>query len=96
MAFEALREYAYLIMLSLFCRATFIDSVYPFGLHNSMFIPTIKSQGTDVQIAEFLPKAERLEIIGTYAQTEIGHGLYLKIILMFISSIHNSRDELVI
>lgn len=50
-----------------------------------MFIPTIKSQGTDEQIAEFLPKAERLEIIGTYAQTEIGHGLYLKRI--FISCI---------
>jgi len=32
------------------------------------------SQGTDDQIAKFLPLAENLEIIGTYAQTEMGHG----------------------
>ena len=58
-----------------------------------MFIPTIKSQGTDEQIAEFLPKAERLEIIGTYAQTEIGHGMYHKKILIFITSIYNPVEN---
>jgi len=41
-----------------------------------MFIPTILSQGTDEQIAEFLPQAQAYEIIGTYAQTELGHGNY--------------------
>lgn len=39
-----------------------------------MFTPTIASQGTDAQVADFLPKAQRYEIIGTYAQTEMGHG----------------------
>ncbi|XP_067943579.1 peroxisomal acyl-coenzyme A oxidase 1-like [Watersipora subatra] len=58
--------------------ALFIGPVHPFGVHHLMFMPLIESQGTDEQIAEFKPKAECLEIIGTYAQTEIGHGTYLK------------------
>jgi len=55
-------------------RAAFIDSVHPFGLHDSMFLPTIESQATEEQKAEWLPKAKRYEMIGTYAQTEMGHG----------------------
>ena len=39
-----------------------------------MFIPTIQSQGTEAQKARLLPMIKRLEIIGTYAQTEMGHG----------------------
>jgi len=49
-----------------------------------MFIPTILSQGTDEQIAEFLPQAQAYEIIGTYAQTELGHGNYKKITYIYI------------
>ena len=51
-----------------------IDTAHPFGLHNSMFLATIEGQATDEQKARWLPKAWRHEIIGTYAQTEMGHG----------------------
>lgn len=61
------------------CRASIIDTVYPFGLHHTMFTPTILSQGTEEQIAEFMPQAETLEIIGTYAQTEMGHGMFMSL-----------------
>lgn len=56
-------------------RNAFIDTVYPFGLHNSMFLPTIHSQATDEQKARWLPRTETYEVIGTYAQTELGHGM---------------------
>ncbi|PWN90058.1 putative acyl-CoA oxidase [Acaromyces ingoldii] len=46
----------------------------PFGLHKSMFITTIDSMGTDEQKEEWLGPAMRYEIIGCYAQTELGHG----------------------
>ena len=43
-----------------------------------MFIPTILGQGTEEQKAELLPKCNTLEIIGTYAQTELGHGTFVR------------------
>ena len=43
-----------------------------------MFIPTIERLGTDAQKAKWLPLAMTLNVIGTYAQTEMGHGLFLK------------------
>ena len=44
------------------------------GLHQVMFIPTIQKQGTKKQIEKFIPRAQNFEMIGTYAQTELGHG----------------------
>lgn len=46
----------------------------PYGLHASMFIVTLRDQGTPEQHELFLRKAENYEIIGCYAQTELGHG----------------------
>ncbi|PWN38590.1 putative acyl-CoA oxidase [Meira miltonrushii] len=46
----------------------------PFGLHRSMFISTIENMGTDEQKEKWLGPALRYEIIGCYAQTELGHG----------------------
>ncbi|KAF9336897.1 hypothetical protein BG006_007005 [Podila minutissima] len=51
-----------------------IDEAGPFGLHRGMFMPTLASQSTDEQIEKFLKPAMRYEIIGCYAQTELGHG----------------------
>ncbi|KAH9777132.1 peroxisomal acyl-coenzyme A oxidase 1 [Citrus sinensis] len=39
-----------------------------------MFVPAIKGQGTDEQHQKWLPLAYKMEIIGCYAQTELGHG----------------------
>ncbi|XP_004932403.1 probable peroxisomal acyl-coenzyme A oxidase 1 isoform X2 [Bombyx mori] len=52
--------------------------ISPFMLHMGMFVPTIMNQSAPDQAAEWLPKALNLEIIGTYAQTELGHGTFLR------------------
>ncbi|KAJ9612215.1 hypothetical protein H2200_003812 [Cladophialophora chaetospira] len=45
-----------------------------FSLHWKGFLPTLREQGTPEQHELFLRKAENMEIIGCYAQTELGHG----------------------
>lgn len=49
-----------------------------FTLHFTLFIPTIESMGNEEQIKFWLPKAKNLQIIGAYAQTELGHGTYVR------------------
>ncbi|PWN40780.1 putative acyl-CoA oxidase [Ceraceosorus guamensis] len=46
----------------------------PFGLHKSMFLTTLERMGTPEQQEAFLEPARRFDIIGCYAQTELGHG----------------------
>ncbi|KAI9678143.1 MAG: fatty-acyl coenzyme A oxidase [Caeruleum heppii] len=46
----------------------------PYGLHASMFLTTLRDQGTPEQHKLFLERAEKYQIIGCYAQTELGHG----------------------
>lgn len=48
------------------------------GVHYGMFLPTIVGQGTDEQRAEWEEKAREISIIGTYAQTELGHGTFVR------------------
>ncbi|XP_062520346.1 peroxisomal acyl-coenzyme A oxidase 1-like isoform X2 [Corticium candelabrum] len=43
-----------------------------------MFQPAIQSLGTDEQIAKWMPLARNYRLLGTYAQTELGHGTYLR------------------
>ena len=45
-----------------------------FGLHYTMFLPTLYSQCTPEQSKKWLPLAKNFKAIGTYAQTELGHG----------------------
>ncbi|CAH0045446.1 unnamed protein product [Clonostachys solani] len=51
-----------------------ISEPTPYGLHDAMFLKTLKEQGTPQQHELFLKRAEKYEIIGCYAQTELGHG----------------------
>ncbi|KAH0843374.1 hypothetical protein AYO21_09942 [Fonsecaea monophora] len=51
-----------------------ISEPTPYGLHASMFVVTLREQGTPEQHKLFLDKAEAYKIIGCYAQTELGHG----------------------
>lgn len=50
---------------------------FPLALHISMFINALESQTTKEQKAKWLPLAQSNKIIGTYAQTELGHGKML-------------------
>ncbi|KAM3921195.1 peroxisomal acyl-coenzyme A oxidase 1 isoform 2-T2 [Leptodactylus fuscus] len=50
----------------------------PLGLHNSMFTNMLTTQCTESQAEKWLPLASRLQAIGTYAQTELGHGTHLR------------------
>ncbi|KAL2903035.1 Peroxisomal acyl-coenzyme A oxidase 1 [Bienertia sinuspersici] len=52
----------------------FVDEPAYTDLHWGMFIPAIKGQGTEEQQRKWLPLAYRMQIIGCYAQTELGHG----------------------
>ncbi|XP_033726863.1 peroxisomal acyl-coenzyme A oxidase 1-like [Pecten maximus] len=50
----------------------------PLGLHFGMFIPTIEKHGTEEQKKKFLQPAKDLKIWGTYVQTELGHGTFIR------------------
>lgn len=39
-----------------------------------MFITTVREQGDEKQRDYWLPKIESMDVIGCYAQTELGHG----------------------
>ncbi|XP_066560328.1 peroxisomal acyl-coenzyme A oxidase 1 isoform X1 [Amia ocellicauda] len=50
----------------------------PLDLHLGMFLPTLLNQATPEQQDMFFLPAWNLEIIGTYAQTEMGHGTHIR------------------
>ncbi|KAF8384910.1 hypothetical protein PRIPAC_74052 [Pristionchus pacificus] len=45
-----------------------------FSLHYGMFLPTIQNQSDEEQLEEWLAPAMNRAILGTFAQTEMGHG----------------------
>ncbi|XP_028165831.1 probable peroxisomal acyl-coenzyme A oxidase 1 isoform X2 [Ostrinia furnacalis] len=50
----------------------------PLTLHYVMFIPTLMGQATVEQQAYWIGRAFNLDIVGTYAQTELGHGTFVR------------------
>lgn len=56
----------------------FLDFPGGLELHIGMFIPTLMSQATAEQQAIWLPKAFKFQIVGTYAQTELAHGTFVR------------------
>jgi acyl-CoA oxidase len=46
----------------------------PIQLQVSVFVPCLKALASDEQLAKWLPLAQRYEMIGSYAQTELSHG----------------------
>ncbi|XP_071134383.1 peroxisomal acyl-coenzyme A oxidase 1-like [Mytilus edulis] len=59
-------------------QSAFPHEANPININTTMFIPTIEQQGTEEQKTKWLPLAYQEKIIGTYAQTEIGHGTFLR------------------
>lgn len=52
--------------------------VSPLELHFVMFLPTLQGQCSPEQFDKWYPRALTFEIVGTYAQTELGHGTNLQ------------------
>ena len=50
------------------------DGRPPIGVHLRMFIPVLEMQCSPSQKDKWLQRAKRYDILGTYAQTELGHG----------------------
>ncbi|XP_078510688.1 peroxisomal acyl-coenzyme A oxidase 1-like isoform X3 [Lissotriton helveticus] len=57
------------------CRGNLTE---PFNLHSGMFVTSIINQCTPEQQEKWLPLASSMLVIGTYAQTELGHGTHLR------------------
>ncbi|XP_047308469.1 peroxisomal acyl-coenzyme A oxidase 1-like [Impatiens glandulifera] len=73
----------------------FVDEPAYADLHWGMFIPAIKGQGTDEQQKKWLPLAYKMQIIGCYAQTELGHGSNIQG-LETTASFDSKTDEFVV
>ncbi|XP_047325893.1 peroxisomal acyl-coenzyme A oxidase 1-like [Impatiens glandulifera] len=52
----------------------YVDEPAYTDLHWGMFVPVLKGQATEEQQQKWLPLAQKMQIIGCYAQTELGHG----------------------
>lgn len=46
----------------------------PLSVHFSMFFKTIEFLGSEKQATELIPQIKKMQVIGCYAQTELGHG----------------------
>ncbi|XP_068627036.1 acyl-coenzyme A oxidase 1-like isoform X2 [Battus philenor] len=50
----------------------------PLALHYIMFMPAILNQGNEEQQVKWISRAWNCSIIGSYAQTELGHGTFIR------------------
>ncbi|XP_029936658.1 peroxisomal acyl-coenzyme A oxidase 1 isoform X1 [Myripristis murdjan] len=75
-----LREYGIADPEEILCYKSCVhrDRALPLDLHLGMFLPTLLNQASPEQMDRFFMSAWNLEIIGTYAQTEMGHGTHLR------------------
>lgn len=55
-----------------------VNSNSPFGHKSVLFQPAIEHNGTEEQKAKWLTLAKAGKILGTYAQTELGHGSFIR------------------
>ncbi len=58
-----------------FSRKFFPNENPPGALHTAMFLPTLEAQAANDQLKKWAKAAKNYFILGTYAQTEMGHGL---------------------
>ena len=63
------------ILINILNRKVWPNEETPLFLHLGMFLPTLESQCSPEQKTIWVPRARSFEIIGTYAQTEMGHGM---------------------
>lgn len=66
--------------------------LHPLNLSFLLMLSSLAIQATPEQIQEWLPRIRSLEIIGCYAQTELGHGSYVKGIETEAVYDHNKQE----
>ena len=59
-----------------FCRTAIDSDGIPLGLHRLAFVPFVLSQSTEEQLKKWKPMMDSFKMIGSYCQTELGHGTY--------------------
>lgn len=67
----------------------------PIGLNILLFIPAIELCGSAEQKVHWLPLAKEGKIIGTYTQTELGHGTFVRGIET-TATLDETTDEFII
>ncbi|XP_036384006.1 peroxisomal acyl-coenzyme A oxidase 1 isoform X2 [Megalops cyprinoides] len=75
-----LREYGISDPEEIYCYKSVMKGLHheALGLHYVMFLPTLYSQCDAEQRRKWLPLAESFKALGTYAQTEMGHGTHIR------------------
>merc|ERR1719409_2105479 len=65
------------------------------GIHFSMFLTFIKTNASEEQQKEWLPRATQGQFFGAYAQTELGHGSNVRA-LETTATFDKDTDEFVV
>ncbi|XP_037621620.1 peroxisomal acyl-coenzyme A oxidase 1 isoform X3 [Sebastes umbrosus] len=75
-----LREYGIADPDEIYCYKNLAKGSYheAMGIHFSMFLPTLYNQCDPQQSKKWLPLVDSAQVLGTYAQTELGHGTHLR------------------
>ncbi|CAO1335553.1 unnamed protein product [Diamesa hyperborea] len=68
----------YMALLGGMLGTSLIKQGNPLSVHFVMFLPALMGHGTGEQQAEWMDLAWNCKIIGTYAQTELGHGTFIR------------------
>jgi acyl-CoA oxidase len=72
-----------------------LQKTSPFGLIPLLFEPAIELNSTSEQKAKWLPLSRAGKILGTYCQTELGHGTFVRG-LETTSTFDGKTDELIL